>query len=164
MKRTVLVIFIVWNSLLFSDVLPYFSPGFAFGWDFRNGLTICPKVSIGIVEGNDFYNLTYGWNYPFLRSYKESYENHKYLQIQFGIFGGEFFGDKHVPLYFGSGAGFIFYKQNGSFTYAPKITVFSGFGAFLKFDSILLSGKRCVPNLNIQTVLPIPLQKVDIVP
>ena len=163
MKILIFIItFMACFSFLFSDFIPYISPGLSFGWDFRNGLTLSPKISIGIVAGNDFYNLTYGWNFPAFRNYKESYENHKYLQFQVGIFGGEFFGDKHVPLYFGGGIGYIYYKQDDLFIYAPKITAFSGFWTFLKTDFILLNKKVFVPNLGIQPVFPIPLRDVDI--
>ena len=71
MKTLIFIIaFIACFAFLLSDFIPYLSPGFSFGWDFRNGLTLSPKISIGIVDENDFYNLTYGWNFPAFRNYK----------------------------------------------------------------------------------------------
>jgi len=159
-----LLFFIVFTPIFCfagENGLFYLTPGIRFGWDFEKKFTFSTKISLGIMFDGGFANITWGCKYPvFQDAYVTDphFEKYDYLDLQAGFMHNP---KRTMTLYTGGGAGIIFYKENGVYKTAPRMTVFTGCIVFPTLDIIFLPGHTRW-DIGFQFVLPIPLEKIDI--
>ena len=146
-------------NLVAKHIIPYASIGIRFGWDFKCGLTISPKLSAGLAEIEDgaFINVTLGsrkFQKPII-----AFNEFRYLDIQAGaVFKG-------LPgILFGGGAGILIGSSDKGHKIIPRSTVFSGCFLFPTIDVTYWNRSKISFDAGVEAVLPIPLGPIDIGP
>jgi hypothetical protein len=152
------VIFLsIFGQLFAEGNIPYISPGLRIGWDFRNVLTIEPKVSfgvVGIIPG--FINITIGMRNGIIRSKEIQYKDYCHIGIQMGKMT-KTIGERKIQLLYGGGLGLSFDGKD----FVPRVSIFSGMMLFATADFSYKHGKGFNTDIGIQGVMPIPLKKID---
>lgn len=144
------------SNLIAKDIIPYISPGIRIGWDFKCGLSISPKLSIGLAEIEDgtFINLTVG-----TRKFQKPITgngNFVYLDFQAGTVFEELPG-----IFLGGGLGLLFGKSKEGSKIIPRTTIFSGCFLFSTIDLTYWNRSKISVDPGVEAVLPIPLKRID---
>ncbi len=146
---SVMVILAIQNSS--AQVLPYISPGFTVAWNSSKLKSASWKISVGIFSpGNTdkldgyFCNITLGKRY-LLDDYSKDY---LFTECESGIFKGY--------LFYGSGIGTAYIRQEEKTRVVPKFSLFTGDILFLRSDMIINHKKI---DLDIGGTLVLPLNK-----
>lgn len=133
-----------------QDYRLYVSPGITFGWNFGNGFTYTPKVSLGVFEGDNglYFSVTYGYNYGSRGKDKNfNFDNYHFIEV----------GGGKMNAFSGGALGIAFYKSHNEMQYSPKISVYTGLVLFMNMDMVFTKD-GVNTNLGLQPNLPIPLQ------
>lgn len=157
-KFNVVWVFMLWGSsqLMAKEILPYATFGFRLGWDFQCGMSISPRISVGVTDFDRgvFINFTSG-----MRKFKRpiiDYSEFSYFDIQAGAVWKELPG-----IFFGGGVGFLVGSSPEDFKLIPRSTVFTGFLLFPSIDLTFWSKSKISYDAGLEAVLPIPLGGID---
>jgi hypothetical protein len=159
LKLTIFLVLIICSfaNLMAKDIIPYATIGIRIGYDFKCGLTISPRISVGLtdIDRGVFVNFTAG-----SRKFQKPiivYNEFSYFDIQAGaVFKG-------LPgIFFGGGAGLLIGSTKESFKIIPRSTVFSGCFLFPSIDMTYWKRSKISYDAGLEVVLPIPLGGIDI--
>jgi len=132
----------------------YISPGIRLGYDFKAGFNLGLKLSAGVDTDGSTISLTFGRKFGL--GGESKFKTHNYIDLQAGRLS-DTMGERKIQLFYGGGAGIIFYKENGKTVYHPRVTGFVGYIVFTTLDINLINWKNPESDLGLQLVLPIPL-------
>ena len=147
---------IIWGLLSFTnlyaanDDVPYISPGIEISWNLNGEFIFRPKLSFGIFDNGNFYNITIGY----ASSKNGKVYPYYFLEGQFGKLS-EPMKFRKLQLFNGFGLGIgIHTNSNDAISY--KASLFTGYGLFAN-ASFLLYKEKLYPDLGLEAVLPIPI-------
>ncbi len=153
------ILILLWGLILIpnlyanDDKIFYVSPGLTISWNFSGEFILSPKISFGVYENKTFYNLTFGYS----SSKNENLFPYYFIEGQIGKLSDpmEF---KKIQLFTGLGIGLNIHT-NTNYDISYRASLFSGYGFFAKAS--FLYKDKLIPDLGLETVLPIPLNKFE---
>ena len=148
-----------------GNPLPYVSPGVRVGYGFGQAITLNLKISVGLMRETprhylEFYNLTYGYKFVFLKQTEDLSDNFHYLDAQYGVFPQN--ADVVLNFFNGGGLGVLMYNKSGERKFGFRSSIFTGIWIFPGLEMNVYSPDKIHFDLGIKGVLPIPLKHVDL--
>jgi hypothetical protein len=132
--------------------IPYISPGFRVGYEFGKDLTVGLKISLGVNEEGNYYNITLGVRAVSRRDLASRKETYSYCQFQAGTPLNEIHG--------GGGIGFAVSGKDMERRVDPMFTLSYGLGLYSELDVIRMPERfRC--DLGVLGIIPVPLRKME---
>jgi len=148
----ILALFLFPLTRIWSQSIPYISPGVTLSYNFNGSLVFSPKISVGLVENGNFINLTLGksWSTD-PKTYPHSFVEFQYGTLSFNL---KF---RNQKLFLGGGVGFSLPSKEDK-PASFRLTLFGGFFYFLNMSFLFMEQTQY--ELGGQVVLPIPIIRI----
>jgi hypothetical protein len=139
--KTCLLVFCL-SAGLFAEIIPFISPGVMWSWNFNHTPTIILKISVGYYNNNFAFNDKNQYNKYFANfsfgkrivwNHKQNQPDYLFTEIESGIL--------YNFIFYGIGLGTAYYKNHSNLLIAPKASLFTGDGLFLRSDFALYDHK-----------------------
>jgi len=150
-----LLLNVVLSLASFGQPVTYVSPGITLSLNTNGYLVISPKISLGILRHDGFYNITYGKAW----SWDTTAYPHSFVELQYGRQSSKVQYQKQ-PLFVGGGVGITIPSLKSGGKSSFRFTAFTGFLYFL--NATLLIADPVQADFGGQIVLPIPLSGFEI--